>query len=185
MNYEKSNSIIKFYFTGSRCVSNISWALSIIFGGFGFFLEGVASFFEVNYLIFPHSTEFQFLPQGIVLLFYGTVGSILGIFLILNIWWNVGSGYNEYNREIQQIKLYRRRFPGKTQELILNFSFEEVKSIKLKIKEGIASKRQLLLCLKDSREIPLTGIEQPTGVNKLEDEAILIATYLNVSLETE
>jgi hypothetical protein len=42
-----------------------------------------------------------------------------------------------------------------------------------------------LLCLKDSREIPLTGIEQPTGVNKLEDEAILIATYLNVSLETE
>ena len=52
MNYKKSNSIIKFYFTGSRCVSNISWALSIIFGGFGFFLEGVASFFEINFLSF-------------------------------------------------------------------------------------------------------------------------------------
>ena len=55
----------------------------------------------------------------------------------------------------------------------------------MRIKEGINPKRQLLLCLADSREIPLTGIEQPKALNQLEDEAITIAKYLNVFLETE
>ena len=57
--------------------------------------------------------------------------------------------------------------------------------IKMRIKEGINPKRQLLLCLTDSREIPLTGIEQPMALNKIEDEAIKMAKYLNVFLETE
>ena len=66
-----------------------------------------------------------------------------------------------------------------------NFNFDEIKSIKMRIKEGINPKRQLLLCLIDSREIPLTGIEQPVSLNVIEEEAITIAKYLNVSLETE
>jgi hypothetical protein len=69
--------------------------------------------------------------------------------------------------------------------LIFIFPFEEIKSIKMRIKEGINPKRQLLLCLTDSREIPLSGIEQPTALNKIEAEAIAIAKYLNVFLETE
>ena len=185
MNYTESNSTIKSYFTGSRCLSNIFWALAVSLGGFGFFMTGLSSFFGINLLFFSDSSELSFIPQGIVLLFYGTVGSILGIFLSLNVWWNVGSGYNEYNRDLQKVKLYRKGFPGKNRELIFTFSFEEVKSIKMRIKEGINPKRQLLLCLTDNREIPLTGIEQPVALNKLEDEAITISKYLNVFLETE
>jgi hypothetical protein len=119
------------------------------------------------------------------LLFYGTVGSLLGIFITLTIYWNVGSGYNEYNKDLQKIELYRQGFPGKNRELTLTFSFQEVKSIKMRIKEGINPKRQLLLCLTDNREIPITGIEQPMALNKIEDEAIKLAKYLNVFLETE
>jgi hypothetical protein len=119
------------------------------------------------------------------LLFYGTAGTILGIFLTLTIWWNVGSGYNEYNRDLQRIKLYRKGYPGKNRELILTFSFTEVKSINMRIKEGINPKRQLLLCLTDNREIPLTGIDQQVALNKIENDAIKIAKYLNVFLETE
>ena len=185
MNYTESNSTIKSYFTGSRCLSNIFWALAVSLGGFGFFMTGLSSFFGINLLFFSDSSELSFVPQGIVLLFYGTVGSILGIFLSLNVWWNVGSGYNEYNRDLQKVKLYRKGFPGKNRELLFTFSFEEVKSIKMRIKEGINPKRQLLLCLTDNREIPLTGIEQPVALNKLEDEAITISKYLNVFLETE
>ena len=55
----------------------------------------------------------------------------------------------------------------------------------MRIKEGINPKRQLLLCLIDSREIPLTGIDQQVALNKIENEAIEIAKYLNVFLETE
>jgi hypothetical protein len=83
------------------------------------------------------------------------------------------------------VMLYRKGFPGKNRELTLTFSFDEIKSIKMRIKEGINPKRQLLLCLNDSREIPLTGIVQPVALNKIENEAITIAKYLNVFLETE
>jgi hypothetical protein len=142
-------------------------------------------FFKKNLLILSDSSGIAFIPQGIVLLFYGTVGSILGIFLLLTIWWNVGSGYNEYNKNLNKITLYRKGFPGQNRELLFNFAFDEIKSIKMRIKEGLNPKRQLLLCLIDSREIPLTGIEQPISLNVIEEEAITIAKYLNVSLETE
>jgi hypothetical protein len=185
MSYVEENSIVKSYFTGSRRLNNIFWAIAVSLGGFGFFLTGLSSFFGTNLLFFSDSSEISFLPQGIVLLFYGTVGSLLGIFLTLTVWWNVGSGYNEYNREIQTIKLYRKGLPGKNRELTFTFPFNQVKSVKMRIKEGINPKRQLLLCLTDSREIPLTGIEEPVALNKIEDEAITIAKYLNVFLETE
>jgi hypothetical protein len=185
MDYIESDTTIKSYFTGSRRVSNIFWSFTVSLGGFGFFLTGLSSFFEKNLLLFSDSSGISFIPQGIVLLFYGTVGSILGIFLTLTVWWNVGSGYNEYNRNIQKVKLYRKGFPGKNRELTFVFSFEEIKSIKMRIKEGLNPKRQLLLCLTDTREIPLTGIEQPFALNVVEDEAIKIAKYLNVFLETE
>lgn len=185
MDYVEENTTIKTYFDGSRRPSNFFWAVSVSLGGFGFFLTGLASFFKQNFLLSSDSSSIEFIPQGIVLLFYGTVGSILGIFLLLTIWWNIGSGYNEYNKSLQEIILYRKGFPGKNRELLFNFNFDEVKSIKMRIKEGLNPKRQLLLCLIDSREIPLTGIEQPISLNVIEEEAITIAKYLNVSLETE
>ena len=185
MNSFEENSIIKSYFNGSRRISNIFWATVVSLGGFGFFLTGLSSFLQKNLLFFSDSNEISFIPQGIILVFYGTIGSILGIFIALTVWWNVGSGYNEYNRNSQKVTLYRRGFPGKNRELTFTFPFEEVKSIKLRIKEGINPRRQLLLCLTDSREIPLTGLEEPVALNKIEDEAIKIAKYLNVFLETE
>ena len=183
MTYTETN--ITSYFNGSRRLSNVFWAVTVSLGGFGFFLTGLSSFFGINLLFFSQSNDISFIPQGIVLLFYGTVGSLLGIFIALTIYWNVGSGYNEYNRDLQKVKLYRKGFPGKNRELTFVFSFDEIKSIKMRIKEGINPKRQLLLCLVDNREIPLTGIEEPVALNKIEDEAIEIAKYLNVFLETE
>lgn len=185
MNYAEENSVLKTDFPGSRRLSNIFWALIVTLGGSGFFLTGLSSFFNVNLLFFSNSNDISFIPQGIVLLFYGTVGSILGIFLTLTIWWNVGFGYNEYNRLSQKVTIYRKSFPGRNQELVFSFGFDEVKSIKMRIKDGLNPKRQLLLCLNDNREIPLTGIEQPTALNKIENDAISIAKYLNVFLETE
>ena len=185
MNYIEENSVLKSYFSGSRRLSNISWAIIVSLGGFGFFLTGLSSFFNTNLLFFSDASEISFIPQGIVLVFYGTVGSLLGLFLTLTVWWNVGSGYNEYNRDRKEVKLYRKGFPGKNRELLFTFPFEEIKSIKMRIKEGINPKRQLILCLVDNREIPLTGIEQPMALNKIEDEAITIAKYLNVFLETD
>jgi len=185
MTYIEENSNFKSYFKGSRRLDNIFLALMASLGGFGFFLTGLSSYFQNSVLPFTDSNEISFLPQGIVLLFYGTVGLILGIFLLLTVWWNVGSGYNEYSRSEQTVKIYRKGFPGKNRELSFTFAFNQIKSIKMRIKEGLNPKRQLILCLVDNREIPLTGIEQPIALNKIEDDAIKVAKYLNVFLETE
>nr|YP_010736120.1 photosystem I assembly protein ycf4 [Phaeocystis rex]WEL35980.1 photosystem I assembly protein ycf4 [Phaeocystis rex] len=179
-----SESTIRSYLVGSRRLSNVSWAIIVSLGGIGFFLTGLSSYFNVNLLIFSDSSNITFLPQGIVLLFYGTVGSILGIFLWLTIWWDIGFGYNEYNQTSNEVVLYRQGFPGKNRELKLKFIFSEIKSIKMKIEEGLNPKRQLFMCLKDSREIPLTGVDRPTSLSQIEQEAVKLAQYLNVYLET-
>ena len=113
------------------------------------------------------------------------MGSILGIFLWLTIFWDIGFGYNEFNKTSQEVILYRKGFPGKNRELCLKFNFTEIKSIKMKIKEGLNPKRQLFLCLNDAREIPLTGVDKPIALNKIESEAIRLAKHLNIYLETE
>ena len=118
-------------------------------------------------------------------MFYGTVGLTLGIFLWLTIWWDIGFGYNEYSKENQRVTLYRKGFPGKNRELCLDFRFDELKSIKMFIRDGLNPKRQLFLCLSDSREIPLTGSDKPIALNKIEVEALSLAKYLNIYLETE
>ena len=181
----EKNPVIRSYIEGSRRTSNIFWALIVSLGGLGFFLSGVSSFFKINLLIFSDSSEISFIPQGIVLVFYGTVGSILGIFLWLTIWWDIGFGYNEYNKNSKNVIIYRKGFPGKNRELCLKFNFEEIKSIKMKVKEGLNPKRQLFLCLNDSREIPLSGIDKPVALNTIESEAIKLAKHLNIYLETE
>lgn len=176
---------MKTYITGSRRISNVFWAMSVTLGGFGFFLAGLSSYFKINFLLFSNVKELTFIPQGITLLFYGSVGLILGIFLCLTIFWDVGSGYNEYNKELQKILLYRQGFPGKNRTLALSFSFDQVRSIKVRVKEGLNPVRQLILCLNDNREIPLSGITQPVSLSKIENEAVSLAQYLNIYLETE
>ena len=176
---------MKTYITGSRQLSNIFWALAVTAGGLGFFLSGLSSFFQINLLIFSDSTKLSFIPQGIVLVFYGTVGLTLGLFLWLTIWWNVGFGYNEYNQVLSKVILYRQGFPGKNRELKLTFSFNEIKAVRMKIEDGLNPKRQLFLCLKDNRIIPLIGIDRPLSLTKIEQEAVNLAQYLSVYLETE
>jgi len=187
MNSQLTQQEVSFcsYIKGSRRLSNIFWALIVSAGGLGFFLSGLSSFFNTNLLLFSDSTNISFIPQGIVLVFYGTVGSILGIFLCLTIWWDVGFGYNEYSKEKQKVTIYRKGFPGKNQELSLEFNFQELKSIKLFLRDGLNPKRQLFLCLIDNREIPLTGSGQPIALNEIETEALKLARYLNIYLETD
>jgi hypothetical protein len=172
---------LKTNFTGLREVSNGFSAIIVSLGGTGFFVTGLYSFFM-------DSTEINFLPQGVVLIFYGTVGSILGIFLGLTISWNVGFGYNEYDKRSKTITIYRKTFPGppkQHKDLIFSLYFYEVKSVKIRIKDGLRPERQLLLCLASGNEIPLLSSVNLIRLEKLENEAITLSKYLNVFVETE
>ena len=180
-----NESLLRSYITGSRRISNIFWAVVVSLGGLGFFLTGLSSYFKTNLLILSNSSTISFIPQGVVLLFYGTIGVLIGLFLFLTIWWDIGFGYNEYDQKIKKITIYRRSFPGPNRNLKLMFNFSETKSIKVRITEGLNPKRQLFLCLQDNREIPLTAIDQPAALDKIEKEAVALAKFLGVNLQTE
>ena len=180
-----NESLLRSYITGSRRNSNIFWAVVVSLGGLGFFLTGLSSYFKTNLLILSNSSTISFIPQGVVLLFYGTIGLLIGLFLFLTIWWDIGFGYNEYDQKFKKITIYRRSFPGPNRNLKLMFNFSETKSIKVRITEGLNPKRQLFLSLQDNREIPLTAIDQPAALDKIEKEAVALAKFLGVNLETE
>ena len=68
-------------------------------GGFGFFTTGISSYLQKELLPFTKVDSIAFIPQGIVMTFYGTIGLLLSFFLILNIILNIGGGYNKYDKK--------------------------------------------------------------------------------------
>nr|YP_010336531.1 photosystem I assembly protein Ycf4 [Rhodospora sordida]UNJ14937.1 photosystem I assembly protein Ycf4 [Rhodospora sordida] len=170
---------------GSRRFSNYWWATIIFSGGLGFILSGLSSYLKINLIPFASPISLLFIPQGIVMTFYGTIGVCIGIFLWLTIVWDIGSGYNEFNKQNGKICIFRRGFPGKNRQIILNYHLEDVQSILIYIKEGLSPKRQIYLKLKNQAEIPLTRVGQPLSLAEIEDQAIQLAKFLGVIIENK
>jgi uncharacterized membrane protein YsdA (DUF1294 family) len=64
------NEIRQDRIVGSRRFSNYFWAISLFFGGIGFLLAGLSSYFKINFLPFTNPTEIVFIPQGLVMIFF-------------------------------------------------------------------------------------------------------------------
>ena len=169
---------------GSRRLSNFFWSVFLVLGGTSFILAGLSSYFKVNLLIFTNSTELVFIPQGIIMIFYGTVSLLLGLYITLMIIWNIGSGYNEYNKIDNIIKIVRKGFPGKNQEILLTYPLTNIKAIGIEVSESLNPTRSIYLCLIDERKIPLTQVQEPDKISNLENEAAELAKFLELNLET-
>jgi len=168
---------------GSRRFSNYFWSVVLFVGGLGFLLAGLSSYFKINLLPFANPTELIFIPQGLVMMFYGTLSLGLSIYIIITILFDIGSGYNEYNRIENLVKIVRKGFPGKNREILLTYPIPNVRAIGIKITEGLNPTRSIYLCLKDERNIPLTPIQEPTAISSLEEEASELAKFLDLKLE--
>nr|YP_009294251.1 photosystem I assembly protein Ycf4 [Palmaria palmata]AOM67691.1 photosystem I assembly protein Ycf4 [Palmaria palmata] len=169
--------------TGSRRISNYWWATVIMTGGFGFFLAGMSSYLKVNLLPFTSSAQLLFIPQGIIMTFYGTIAVLLSIFLWLTILWNVGGGYNKFDKSKGIVTIFRSGFPGKNRNVSLTYRINEIQAIKVSIQDGLTPRREIYLKTKDSREIPLTRVGEPLPLAELEEQAAELAQFLGVILE--
>ena len=67
--------------------------------------------------------------------------------------------------------------------MLLTYPFENIRSIGIKITEGLNPTRNIYLCLKDDRKIPLTQVQDPTTISDLEEEAADLAKFLDLKLE--
>lgn len=168
---------------GSRRFSNYFWIIFLLLGGLGFLLAGISSYFHTNFLPFSNPSKLVFIPQGLVMMFYGTLSLGLSIYLGFTVILDIGSGYNEYNKLENLVKIIRNGFPGKNRQVLLTYPFSNIRAIGIKITEGLNPTRSIYLCLKDERNIPLTPVQQPISISDLEEEASNLAKFLDLKLE--
>jgi hypothetical protein len=154
-----------------------------ILGGVGFALASLSSYFQVNLLPFSDPTQLVFFPQGLAMGFYGVVGSLLGLYQWLTIFWDLGGGYNEFNRQTGEVKIFRWGFPGKTRRVELTYPIAAVQAIRVELREGINPRRALYLRVKGQRDILLTRVGEPLPLSVIENQGAETARFLGVPLE--
>jgi hypothetical protein len=194
MNQE--NFIRRYFIVGERRLSNYWWATVICIGSFGFFSTGISSYFQTHiasneanqfflsfFLNIFQAKDINFFPQGLLMCFYGSLGFLLSIYWWFLIFWNVGGGFNEFNKKENFIRIFRWGYPGKNRKIDLYYTLKDVESIRVEIQQGFDSQRTIYLKLKGNREIPITGIGQPLTLKEIEKQASELANFLQVSLE--
>lgn len=176
--------IIREEIQGARNLGSIFTALILLSAGSGFFFAGLSSYLQINLLYFTDTTSIVFIPQGIAMLFYGTGAIGIGLYLSLTIIWNLGSGYNEFSKEDKVVRIVRVGFPGKNQALFFSYDFQNIQSLRLTLKQGLNPRTNIILALKDKREIPLFPPQFLLDPTKIEKKAIELAKFLNVPIES-
>jgi hypothetical protein len=117
------------------------------------------------------------------MLFYGTGALGVSLYLILTIIWNIGSGYNEFSKNENIVRIVRLGFPGKNRTIFLSYEFKNIRNLKFLIKQGLNPRCNILLVLKDKREIPLFPAQFLLNPLDTEKKAIELSNFLNVPLE--
>lgn len=205
-----NNILIRRYIiVGERRLSNYWWAIVILLGSCGFLFTGISSYFGtlgISFFTSPFANPplgdmpsdgvtngivnnvLPFFPQGLLMSFYGSLGFLLTIYWGLLIFWNIGGGFNEFNKKEGFVRIFRWGYPGKNRKIDLSYKISEVEAIRVELKQGLDPQRTIYLCLKGGtnkakREIPLTGIGQPLTLKEIEKQASELANFLQVSLE--
>ena len=185
----------RYLITGAQRVSNYWWAFVISLGGISFLLTGFASFLQTNLFVFNQSKSITFFPQGLIMCFYGSLGLLFGVYLWCTIFWRVGDGFNEFNKNevvpdsaklsnAGVVRIFRWGLPGKNRRIDFTYKMQDVEGVRVELKEGVNPKRVISLKVKGKGNIPLTRIGQPISLENIESEASELAQFLKVSLET-
>lgn len=199
---KKETPVIRRYIiVGERRLSNYWWASIIFVGAFGFLLTGLCSYAGFSALLervlnfiplsggkpFLQSQDIVFFPQGLVMCFYGILGVLVSFYWWLLIFWDIGGGFNEFNKKDGVIRIFRWGYPGKNRKIDFSYNLTDVEAIRVQLKPnnvfGVDPQRNIYLQLKGKREIPLTGIGQPLTLKEIEKQASELANFLQVSLD--
>nr|YP_009306788.1 photosystem I assembly protein Ycf4 [Davidia involucrata]AOQ76911.1 photosystem I assembly protein Ycf4 [Davidia involucrata] len=173
--------------TGSRKISNFCWAFILFLGSLGFLLVGTSSYLGRNLISLFPSQQIIFFPQGIVMSFYGIAGLFISSYLWCTILWNVGSGYDRFDRKEGIVCIFRWGFPGKNRRIFLRFLIKDIQSfqfVRIEVKEGnIYARRVLYMEIRGQGAIPLTRTDENLTPGEMEQKAAELAYFLRVPIE--
>nr|YP_005089822.1 photosystem I assembly protein Ycf4 [Dunaliella salina]ACS95085.1 photosystem I assembly protein Ycf4 [Dunaliella salina] len=187
------NLIRRYIIIGERRISNYWWAFIVLLGSSGFLLSGICSYnynagnssgILFNLLPFLDFKDIAFFPQGLLMSFYGGLGFLLSFYWWFLIFWNVGGGFNEFNKKEGFIRIFRWGYPGKNRRIDFTYPLKDLEAIKVELKQGLDPQRTIFLKLKGKKEIPITGIGEPLTLKEIEKQASELANFLDVSILT-
>lgn len=168
---------------GARRLSNYFWATVLLIGSLGFFVVGISSYLKKDIIPFLSAENILFTPQGIVMCFYGIAGFFFSLYIWLTIIFNIGSGYNQFDKKKGWLRIFRWGFPGQNRRISIECSFKDIQAIRLEIKQAIYPRCMLYLKIKGQKDVPLTQIGEPFTLREIEDKAADLARFLKVSIE--
>nr|YP_009776577.1 photosystem I assembly protein Ycf4 [Moeroris amara]QJA27063.1 photosystem I assembly protein Ycf4 [Moeroris amara] len=181
MNWRSEHIWIEFI-AGSRKINNFAWALILFLGSLGFLLVGISSYLGRNLISFFPFQQIIFFPQGLVMSFYGIAGLFISSYLWCTISWNVGSGYDRFDRKEGVVCIFRWGFPGKNRRILLRFLMKDIQSIRIEDKEGISARRVLYMEIRGHEAIPLTRTDENLTPQEIEQKAAELAYFLRVPI---
>ena len=128
------NLIRRYLIVGERRFSNYWWATIVLLGALGFLSTGILSYWnlktgnlstltEISQTSIKTS-EISFFPQGLLMCFYGSLGLLLSIYWWFLIFWNVGGGFNEFNKKDGFVRIFRWGYPGQNRKIDLYYTEE-------------------------------------------------------------
>nr|YP_010512732.1 photosystem I assembly protein Ycf4 [Machaerium brasiliense]UXL84139.1 photosystem I assembly protein Ycf4 [Machaerium brasiliense] len=186
----RSEDLLVHHIAGSRTTSNFGWAFLLFLGSLGFLLVGTSSYLDRDLLYLFPSQQILFFPQGIVMSFYGIAGLLISSYLWCTIWWDVGSGYNIFDKKERKVCIFRWGFPGKNRRIYRRFRMDDIHSLIIGNQSPIMENRHIV----DIRSIlymevlgqgfiPLTPIDEKLPAQLIVDKAGELAGFLRVPIE--
>ena len=177
---ELSDLVLEQKIKGSRKVSNYLVASMLSIGGVGFLLASFSSYFGTDLLPLGNPSTLIFVPQGLVMGLYGVVASLLAIYFWRLISIDYGSGVNRFDKNRGILSLSRR---GLLKEIEIEIPIDEIKAVKLDVREGFNPRRRVSLRIKGRKDLPISRVGSPKPLLELENEGAEIARFLEVNLE--
>nr|AWH10155.1 photosystem I assembly protein ycf4 [Asclepias uncialis] len=167
----------------SRKISNFCWAFILFLGSLGFLLVGTSSYLGINLIPFFPSEEILFFSQGSVMFFYGIAGLFISFYLWCTIFWNVGSGYDRFDRKKGIVCMFRWGFPGKNRRIFRRFLIKDILSIIIKVQEGNYARGVLYMDIRGQGAFPLTRTDENLPPRKIAQKAAELSRFLRVPIE--
>ena len=177
---ELSGLVLEQKIKGSRKVSNYLVASMLSIGGVGFLLASFSSYFGRDFLPLGNPSTLIFVPQGLVMGLYGVAAFLLAIYFwrLINI--DYGSGVNRFDKNKGVLSLSRR---GLLKNIEIEIPIDEIKAVKLEVREGFNPLRRVSLRIKGRKDLPISRVGSPQPLLDLENEGAEIARFLEVNLE--
>jgi len=169
--------------TGSRKISNFCWAFILFLGSLGFLLVGTSSYLGRNLISFFPPQQIIFFPQGLVMSFYGIAGLFISSYLWCTISWNVGSGYDRFDRKEGIVCIFRWGFPGKNRRIFLRFLIKDIQSVRIEVNDSSSACRVLDMDIRGHESITLTRTDENLTPREIEQKAAELAYFLRVAIE--